>query len=217
MASLLLPPELAARRPPLPAPACTVRAARFPDDEEAVQDLLLEYERIVLRLGARMLRLGAELTALPGPYAMPHGALCLVEIDGRLAGCAALVAHETPPRVAEIRRLHVRAPHAAHALDALLSRCIAIAAALGCHAIRHAHLPAATLHADSFAPLGGEAHGQANGKAHGDAGSDALGTGLRHDAPHGMLVPASLRVERLERRLAPAFNRYFSTNARSIT
>ncbi|AJK46528.1 hypothetical protein BGL_1c20190 [Burkholderia plantarii] len=212
LSSLARAPRQAAR--PLRAPTlCVARAARFPDDEECVQDLLLDYEKVLLRLGVKMLRLGTELTSLPGPYATPHGAVFLAELDGRPVGCAALVAHDTPARAAEIRRLHVSAAHAAPALDALLARSVAFAASLGCQTIRHTPLPDAIEHRETFArhrfmPAGSAALASSAGSA------TASGAG---DVPPGVLMPAGLRVVPLARTIAPALHRYFSTNARSIT
>ncbi|WP_246794869.1 hypothetical protein [Burkholderia perseverans] len=208
-APLTRAPRQAAR--PLRAPTiCVARAASFPDDEECVQDLLLDYEKVLMRLGVKMLRLGAELTSLPGPYAAPHGAVFLAELDGRPVGCAALVAHDTPARPAEIRRLHVSAAHAASALDALLARSVAFAASLGCQTIRHTPLPDAIEHRETFAR-----HRFMPAASAGASGSaTAPGAG---DVPPGVLMPAGLRVVPLARTIAPALHRYFSTNARSIT
>ncbi|MCM2547880.1 hypothetical protein [Burkholderia glumae] len=188
----------------VPGP-CVARAACFPADEECVQDLLLDYEKGLLRLGVKLLRLGAELTSLPGPYAAPHGAVFLAELDGRPVGCAALVVHDAPhdmpARTAEIRRLHVSAAHAASALDALLARSVAFAAELGCRTIRHTPLPDALEHRESFA----------RHRFMPAAAPDAAA------APPGVLMPAGLRAVPLARAIAPALHGYFSTNARSIT
>lgn len=52
----------------------------------------------------------AELSALPGDYAEPAGALLLCRVDGEIAGCCALRPLLTVdyPNAAEMKRLYVR-------------------------------------------------------------------------------------------------------------
>lgn len=164
-----------------------VRAATFPDDEEIVQDLLLEYEMALLRHGVTMPRLGAELTSLPGPYAPPDGAVYVARVDGTPLGCAAVAADGGPASPREIRRLYVRdGAHAADVLGALLARIAALAELDGCAAVRCAVFPDLDARHATFAR-----HGF---------------TVCRLDGPppDGMRVPPRLRVATLERPCAPA-------------
>jgi putative acetyltransferase len=48
----------------------------------------------------------AELAALPSPYAPPHGALLVAQIDGDTAGCVAL--RRLNDETGEMKRLYVR-------------------------------------------------------------------------------------------------------------
>ena len=52
----------------------------------------------------------AELAALPGDYAEPHGLLCLALIDGEVAGCGAFrrLTDVDYPNACEMKRLYVR-------------------------------------------------------------------------------------------------------------
>ncbi|AOK63633.1 hypothetical protein WM29_30765 [Burkholderia ubonensis] len=164
-----------------------VRAATFPDDEEIVQDLLLEYEMALLRHGVTMPRLGAELTSLPGPYAPPYGAVYVARVDGAPLGCAAVVADGGLASAREIRRLYVRdGAHAADVLGALLARIAALAELDGCAAVRCAVFPDLDARHATFARHGFTV-----------CGTDG-------PPPDGMRVPPRLRVATLERPCAPA-------------
>ncbi|OJA79041.1 hypothetical protein BGV72_08180 [Burkholderia ubonensis] len=167
-----------------------VRAATFPDDEEIVQDLLLEYEMALLRHGVTMPRLGAELTSLPGPYAPPYGAVYVARVDGTPLGCAAVAAIAAdggPASPREIRRLYVRdGAHAADVLGALLARIGALAELDGCAAVRCAVFPDLDARHATFARHGFTV------------------CGMDGPPPDGMRVPPRLRVATLERPCAPA-------------
>ncbi|TCW84048.1 hypothetical protein C5O80_13275 [Burkholderia sp. SRS-46] len=179
-----------------------VRVAAFPDDEELVQDLLLEYELALLRHGVTMPRLGAELTALPGPYAPPHGAVYIARLDGAPAGCAAVAAVaacDGPAGRREIRRLYVRdGAHACDVLGALLARIAALAELDGCSAVRCAIFPELDARAATFARHGFNA-----------CGSDG-------PPPDGMRVPPAIRVATLERACVPARAAHWRTLVRRL-
>lgn len=72
----------------------------------------------------------AELNALPGEYAEPHGALLLALVDGQLAGCCALrpLASSDYSNACEMRRLYVRNSHRRLGLGRQLAEAILDAA-----------------------------------------------------------------------------------------
>jgi hypothetical protein len=71
-------------------PGLQIRCARFPQDEECVQDLSLEYDLRMQRSGRFLNGFGAELVGLPGIYAAPRGRVLIASRYGRDIGCAAL-------------------------------------------------------------------------------------------------------------------------------
>ncbi|WP_155632944.1 GNAT family N-acetyltransferase [Burkholderia stagnalis] len=186
--------DVAARTRPV-----DVRAAAFPDDEELVQDLLLEYEMTWLRHGVTMPRLGTELTALPGPYAPPHGAVYIARLDGAPVGCAAVAACDGPPGRREIRRLYVRdGAHASDVLGALLARVAALAELDGCSAVRCAIFADLDPRAATFARHGFNV-----------CAPDG-------PPPDGMRVPPAIRIATLEKACVPTRAAHWRTLMRRL-
>ena len=74
----------------------------------------------------------AELTALPGDYAAPRGALLLVLVDGEVAGCCALrpIDNVDYSNAAEMKRLFVRKAFRRFGLGRMLAEAILDAARL---------------------------------------------------------------------------------------
>ena len=81
------------------------------------RDDLLDPARTILREYAASLNIDlcfqdfeAELAALPGQYALPHGQLLLAYVDGELAGCGGLraFADSDYANACEMKRLYVR-------------------------------------------------------------------------------------------------------------
>lgn len=78
---------------------------------------LIDETRQIFREYARSLQVDlqfqgfeAELLALPGDYAEPHGLLLLATVDGEVAGCGAFrpMAECDYPNACEMKRLYVR-------------------------------------------------------------------------------------------------------------
>lgn len=78
-------------------------------DMASVRDIFLEYAG-TLSVNLDFQDFEAELTALPGDYAPPRGALLLARAGGVLAGCCALRPMDSSdyPNAAEMKRLFVR-------------------------------------------------------------------------------------------------------------
>ncbi len=76
---------------------------------DAARQLFREY---AANLGVDLCFQGfeAELAALPGDYAAPHGALLLAYVEGELAGCGAMrpIAGTDYANACEMKRLYVR-------------------------------------------------------------------------------------------------------------
>jgi GNAT superfamily N-acetyltransferase len=72
------------------------------------RELFLEYAEMI---GTNLEYQGfsAELDALPGPYAPPHGALLIALVDGEVAGCVAM--RPLDAYTAEMKRLYVRSAY----------------------------------------------------------------------------------------------------------
>jgi putative acetyltransferase len=68
----------------------------------------------------------AELAALPGEYAAPHGALLLAFVDGALAGCGAMrpLADVDYANACEMKRLYVRRAFRGFGLGRLLTQAL---------------------------------------------------------------------------------------------
>ena len=72
----------------------------------------------------------AELHGLPGDYAEPRGALLLAQVNGELAGCAALrpLDNVDYPNASEMKRLYVRQAFRGNGLGRQLAEAILDAA-----------------------------------------------------------------------------------------
>lgn len=82
-----------------------VKNAESPAEISQVRELFLEYAK---SLGFSLCFQGfdQELAGLPGDYAPPDGRLLLAEVEGQIAGCAAL--HKITDAVCEMKRLYLR-------------------------------------------------------------------------------------------------------------
>jgi GNAT superfamily N-acetyltransferase len=82
-----------------------VRAARFPEDAQAVVDIFREY---VLSPSVDLGFQGfeEEFDHLPGQYAPPDGGLLLAWLDERVVGCAAF--RRVNATTCEMKRVYVR-------------------------------------------------------------------------------------------------------------
>lgn len=85
----------------------TVTAFDTGRDLEAVRALIAEYAETLDVADRCFQNVDAELAALPGEYAPPHGALFVARLDGAEAvGCIAL--HDLGEGACEMKRLYVR-------------------------------------------------------------------------------------------------------------
>lgn len=82
-----------------------------PDQLQATRIIFEEYAA-QLGVDLRFQNFEAELAALPGDYAAPHGTLLLALVDGEIAGCCALRPLDSVdyPNACEMKRLYVRKP-----------------------------------------------------------------------------------------------------------
>ncbi|PUE09533.1 GNAT family N-acetyltransferase [Limnohabitans sp. T6-5] len=80
-----------------------------PADWEAVRSIFKEYAQS-LQVDLCFQGFEEELSALPGEYAAPRGALLLAMVDGHVAGCCALRPLDASDytNAAEMKRLYVR-------------------------------------------------------------------------------------------------------------
>lgn len=80
-----------------------------PDELAATREIFEEYAS-GLGVDLNFQNFQTELTALPGDYAPPRGALMLAKVEGTVAGCCALRPLDTVdyPNAAELKRLFVR-------------------------------------------------------------------------------------------------------------
>ena len=83
----------------------TIRAARIPEDLPAIRALFTEYIAS-LGLDLAFQNVDAELSALPGAYAPPRGALLIAALDGGPVGIGAL--RPLPDGTAEMKRMYLR-------------------------------------------------------------------------------------------------------------
>jgi len=96
--------------------AIAIREARGARDLDLARALFVEYAAS-LPIDLCFQGFDAELAALPGRYAPPHGRLFLAGAPGEAVGCIALRALDPPPEalggddaapVGEVKRLYVR-------------------------------------------------------------------------------------------------------------
>ncbi len=100
-----------------------------PQQWDAVRALLREY---ATQLGVDLCfqDFETELSRLPGPYALPRGAMLAAYVDGALAGCCALRPLDTSDyaNACEMKRLYVRTQFRGLGLGRLLAEAILDAA-----------------------------------------------------------------------------------------
>jgi putative acetyltransferase len=91
------------------APSIELLTPDTPALIEATRSIFRDYAK-ALGVDLCFQNFEAELAALPGEYAAPHGALLLACVDGEVAGCGALRAlHDVDyPNACEMKRLFVR-------------------------------------------------------------------------------------------------------------
>jgi ribosomal protein S18 acetylase RimI-like enzyme len=85
--------------------AINIRAARFPDDVEAVRDIFREYSAS-LDIDLCFQDFETELAQLPGKYAAPRGCVLLAVDAGQVIACVAL--RPLDDGICEMKRLYVR-------------------------------------------------------------------------------------------------------------
>jgi GNAT superfamily N-acetyltransferase len=99
--------------------------AGSPAQLDAVREVFREY---AAGLGVDLCfqNFEAELAGLPGDYAPPGGALLIAQVDGHLAGCAALraLADVDYANACEMKRLYVRRAFRGFGLGRLLAQAL---------------------------------------------------------------------------------------------
>lgn len=92
---------------------------------EAARALFVEYAE-ALGFDLCFQHFDAELAALPGDYAAPHGGLLLAFVDGELAGCGAFrpLPDVDYANACEMKRLFVRRPFRRFGLGRLLTQAL---------------------------------------------------------------------------------------------
>lgn len=92
-----------------PTPTVELAPPSSPEELDALRDIFREYAS---ELGVDLCfqKFDIELSALPGAYAPPHGALLTAKVDGQLAGCCGIRPLDTAdyPNACEMKRLYVR-------------------------------------------------------------------------------------------------------------
>lgn len=90
-----------------------------PQEIEATRELFREYAA-TLPMSLDYQGFEAELKALPGKYAPPHGRLLLAVEEGRVAGCVAVRPFDE--RRCEMKRLYLRPAHQGRGLGRQLAQ-----------------------------------------------------------------------------------------------
>ncbi len=119
---------------------------------EEIRRLFVEYAES-LGIDLEFQGFDAELEGLPGRYAPPEGALILVLVEGRAAGCVAL--RRIEDGICEMKRLYVRQAYRGLGLGgALATRAIEEARARGYRLMRLDTLPSMQAAMGLYAALG---------------------------------------------------------------
>ncbi len=107
------------------APDIRLLSPDTPDALDAARALFREY---AAGLGVDLCfqNFEAELAALPGDYAAPHGTLLLAWVDGALAGCGAFrpLPDVDYANACEMKRLYVRPAYRRYGLGRLLAQAL---------------------------------------------------------------------------------------------
>lgn len=102
-----------------------IRAARFPDDIDAVRAIFREYaDGLGIDLGFQAF--DEELATLPGKYSPPRGTILLAWRDERVIGSVAMRPFEF--NICEMKRLYVRPEGRGHQIGTLLAQAVVHAA-----------------------------------------------------------------------------------------
>jgi ribosomal protein S18 acetylase RimI-like enzyme len=91
------------------------------DDLAFIRTLFVEYAE-TLSFHTCFEAFDKELESLPGSYARPAGNIWIARVDGAIAGCVALRAHEDG--AAEMKRLYVRPGFRGHRLGSRLTKTV---------------------------------------------------------------------------------------------
>jgi ribosomal protein S18 acetylase RimI-like enzyme len=111
----------------------------LPQDLEAARGLFEEYARSI-GVDLSFQGFDEELSALPGKYSPPNGALMVVRVDGLPCGCVAL--RRIDARACEMKRLYVRPGNRGLRIGSqLVARIVDVATARGYEAMRLDTLP----------------------------------------------------------------------------
>ena len=103
-------------------PLVDIREANEDGDDLAfIKTLFVEYAE-TLSFHICFAAFDQELEALPGYYSRPAGNMWLARVDGSIAGCVAMRAHEGG--TAEMKRLYVRPGYRGHRLGSRLTKTV---------------------------------------------------------------------------------------------
>jgi putative acetyltransferase len=104
-------------------PNIVLQTPQTPEALEATRGIFREYAAS-LAIDLCFQNFEAELAALPGAYAEPHGALWLAYVDGALAGCGAFrpLLEADHANACEMKRLYVRRPFRRFGVGRLLAQ-----------------------------------------------------------------------------------------------
>jgi GNAT superfamily N-acetyltransferase len=114
----------------MPPPDIRLQPPDSPALLDATRELFREYA-VSLGIDLCFQNFDAELAALPGDYAAPHGSLLLAFVDGELAGCGGLrpLPDADYANACEMKRLYVRRAFRRFGLGRLLAQALIDAAA----------------------------------------------------------------------------------------